>query len=486
MSDAAALQSRLNQFAASFSRAEIARKTGTSVMNVSRYLKGTRVPAEFCMALVREFGVNANWLLAGQGGPYVSDLATQHGQMAGNLLELVEAMSAVARMRLGSLAGKEHMKMLRGLNDALGTYERLRAKLNEQSRGVFTDVLREFEAALKAMDMARAGALRKAAEQVARLCDDDALATQLIGLRAHHAFLAGRTDEATELIRKRFAQSVADGTVSSEEQAQTTLRLIIVLHDAGRAAEALRIGRAFLALAGPEAEAFPSTAGVGVFCAHMLGGRGDVREALPLLERWLPLQEGRNRAVSQAAQVLLHLLAGLQTFDEALAAPGLPQPKHAHILGVACALEDAAAIRACMKFVDSPPGREVKERMLVPHYAPLLARALERRDRQTLRDFAARRRELSERPGAGMELNVYEAQLRRVLGDVEGAAKLARQCEEALQSRHDEALGVLLRSLHLRNRQLCGDAMARDKIAELVDRGCRVFRPWLEEPQSRL
>jgi hypothetical protein len=487
MTDAEALKSRLTEFSAPYSRAEIARKTGTSVMNVSRYLKGTRVPAEFCIALVREFGVNANWLLAGQGGPYVSDLATQHGQMAGNLLELVEAMSAVAKMRLGSLAGREHMKMLRGLNDALGTYERLRAKLNDQSRAVFGDVLRELEAALKAMDMARAGALRKAAEQVARLCDDDQLGVQLMNLQAHHAFLAGRADEATALIRKRFAQSVADGSVSSEEQAQTTLRLCVVLHDAGRISEALRIGRAFLALAGPEAEAFPSTAGVGVFCAHMLGSRGDVHEALPLLEQWLPLQQGRPRAVTQAAQVLMHLLAGLQTFDEALAAPGLPQPKHAHILGVACALEDLAAIRACMKFIDSPAGREVKERLTAPHYAPLLARALERRDRRTLDEFAARRRALAGRPGAELELDVYEAQLRRVLGEAKASARLTRECESALAARREpQAGGVLLHSLLLRNRQLLGDDGAREAIADLVKRGCLVFKPWLYGAQSPL
>lgn len=135
MHDAKALQSRLNEFARAYSRAEIARKTETSVVNVSRYLKGTRVPAEFCMALVRQFGVNANWLLAGQGSLFVSDLATQHGQMAGDLLELVEAMSAVAKMRLGSIAGRDHMKLLRQLNDSLGTYERLREKLNQQSKG---------------------------------------------------------------------------------------------------------------------------------------------------------------------------------------------------------------------------------------------------------------------------------------------------------------------------------------------------------------
>jgi transcriptional regulator with XRE-family HTH domain len=483
MEDAAALQSRLTQFATSHTRAEIARKTGTSVMNVGRYLKGTRVPAEFCMALVREFGVNANWLLAGQGGPFVSDLATQHGQMAGNLLELVEAMSAVAKMRLGSIAGQQHMKLLRQLNDSLGTYERLREKLNVQSRGILADVLRELQGALTAMDMARSGALRKAAEQVARLCDDAELASRLLALQAHHAYLAGRMDESLQLLRKRFVQSISDGRITSDEQAQGALRLVIVLHDSGRGSDALRVGRSFLALAGEEASRLPSIAGLGTFCGHIHSLQGNVPQALELLNHWLPFQEGRNRAVSQAGLVRAQLLGGLLTFEEALAAPGLEQPKQAHILTLACAVEDPVAIRACMRFLDSPEGREVKERTLVPRYGPLLARAIERADKATLRESAARARDSAGHPRQELEWMIYETQLLRLVGE---RAKAARQCakvEQAILKLEDPgSLDVALRVQHWRNRVLLGHEPgdARRQLGRCVAAGCRLFKPLLD------
>ena len=61
------LRARLQQLAQTHSQAELARKTGFPPANVHRFLKAGKVPADFCEALVREFGVNPAWLLAGEG-----------------------------------------------------------------------------------------------------------------------------------------------------------------------------------------------------------------------------------------------------------------------------------------------------------------------------------------------------------------------------------------------------------------------------------
>ena len=92
------LRARLQQLALTHSQAELARKTGFPPANVHRFLKGGKVPTDFCEALVREFGVNPAWLLAGEGTAYLADVTAGTERMAGNLLELVEAMSAVSSL----------------------------------------------------------------------------------------------------------------------------------------------------------------------------------------------------------------------------------------------------------------------------------------------------------------------------------------------------------------------------------------------------
>jgi hypothetical protein len=257
------------------------------------------------------------------------------------------------------------------------------------------------------------------------------------------------------------------------------MRLVVVLNDSGEIDEALRMGRGFLELAGPDAETLPSIAGIGAFCGHILTARGEVREALPVLDRWLPLQSGRQRAVSQAVLVRAQLLAGIITFEEALSAPGLPAPKHAHILGVACAMEDAGIIRACMKFVDSAEGHVVKERVLTPHVAPLIARCLERADRRVLREFDSVRKKLQERPGSELELDVIETQLFRLLGDRKrGVIVFNRIDKDIAKLPSPQVLDVGLRISHERNRIAFGkEGEAFKNLRRLLSDGCRLLAP---------
>jgi len=484
--DEDALRQRLNEFGKRITRAEIARKTGTSVMNVSRYLSGTRVPAAFCMALVREFGLNPNWLMAGEGAPFLSDLAGEHGQMAGNLLELVEAMSAVSRMKLGSLAGRDHMLLLRQLNEALGTYERLRAKLNDQGRGIMVDVLREFSGALDRMDMTRATALRKAAEQVARLCDDDALSRQLLVLQGHHSYLAGRMDESLALMRRRFGLALASGRIDNEETAMLALRITVVLNDSGHTDQARGMAEATLALGGNAEPPLQSVANTGVFLAYLKTGHGDVRGALELATRWAPLLQGRPREVAKASILRMQMLAGLLTPAEALQAPGLPQPKFVFIASFAALLEHAPSLQAAARFFESEPGREAAERTLVANFCGLFARALEKPGPTIMKEFAARRAGLGKTPAGALELDIYETLLLRLLGQTARAAKLAAKSQSEIETRA-ESRDLLLRVLHWRNLLTLGSPELRDhargKLAALIAQGCLGLRPILESAQ---
>src|SRR5688500_16600379 len=117
------IRQRLQSLAARFPQAELARRTGSAPANVHRYLPEGKVPAEFCGALVSEFGVNPTWLFTGQGNMLRSDVSKPVAEMGGDLLELVDTMNAVSRLRLGSIADGSEQKQIRELGDAMRTFD---------------------------------------------------------------------------------------------------------------------------------------------------------------------------------------------------------------------------------------------------------------------------------------------------------------------------------------------------------------------------
>jgi transcriptional regulator with XRE-family HTH domain len=243
------IRERLRQLVKTRSQSDLARKTNTLVSTVNRYLKSTKIPAEFCTAIINGLGVNPAWLMTGEGTPYLADVSAGTSEMATNLLELVEAMNQVARMKLGALTGQHHLKVLRELNDALERYEALRAVLNRRTKNVFRELLDNFKKALHEMDQARAGEIRKAAEQVSRLCDDPQLNVEFDSLQEFYEHVFGDQIRALELSRKVFVKSLAVSDVTMDkDHLALAINLIASLHRADRAREARRICRAALAL----------------------------------------------------------------------------------------------------------------------------------------------------------------------------------------------------------------------------------------------
>jgi transcriptional regulator with XRE-family HTH domain len=229
-----ALAARLAQLAQHWPQAEIARRTGASRNNVSRYLRGTRVPLDFGTALVEGLGINPGWLHSGEGAATLEGVSDATAQTAGDMLELVEAMSAVAQMRLGALAGRHHLRILRELNDALLRYEQLRERLNRQTAPVYRELLDHYERAVDDGDVDAAGSLQKALLQVRRLADDPELDARLLKLRAIHASEHGTPERGAKLMRQVFYGTLSQaGTVDEK-----------ALADASKTAQALlRIGR---------------------------------------------------------------------------------------------------------------------------------------------------------------------------------------------------------------------------------------------------
>lgn len=370
---AKAARDRLAEIASRWHQAEIARRTGTSRTNISRYLKGTRMPLDFGTALVEQFGVNPAWLLTGEGTPMLADVSGATEKAAGNLLALVEAMSAVAKMRLGALAGKHHLRVLRELNDALERYEGLRRKLNAQTDSVYRELLDHYETALRKGRVEQAESLRDALAQVRRLCDDVALDRRFHAWQAFHEQFFGRHELAVGFQRQVFRAALPDPADVSERTLFETANFALTLCGSGRFQEARAVCRAMMALAMEQ-----GLAGTAVFAleaAEALADAelGELARGMGVFSRALLSLSTELRKRLHGQNIKLQLYAGLVNYFSAIHLwPGDVQSPE--MLRFAVWLEDPKVLEhACATWI----GTGVKEhpRTLVAGYAVALHEA---------------------------------------------------------------------------------------------------------------
>ena len=71
------IRERLRQLVKTRSQSDLARKTNTLVSTVNRYLKATKIPGEFCAAVINGLGVNPAWLMTGEGTPFLADVSAK-------------------------------------------------------------------------------------------------------------------------------------------------------------------------------------------------------------------------------------------------------------------------------------------------------------------------------------------------------------------------------------------------------------------------
>lgn len=244
----ASMLTRLQELSKHYSQAEMARRVGCSRATVSRYFSGRAINIDFCVALVQEFGVNPLWLLVGQGTPFLADADSDNNKLGKNLLDLVQAMEAVAKQSLGALAGKDNRLILRQLDAALKSHDALSESLHSSSKPVFQGLLTELRGALLANKWARAQHLRKSALQVGRFCKEKDLWSRFHRLQGALDARLGHIEEALEHHRQAFASSLLGGPELRKEQATNGHNFVNVLERTGRIAEAHRVCRAVLAL----------------------------------------------------------------------------------------------------------------------------------------------------------------------------------------------------------------------------------------------
>lgn len=352
--DDAGIRERLHRLLNEHSQSDIARKTATGVAAVNRYVHGARIPAGFCASLVRGLGVNPAWLLMGEGSPYLSDVPEQTARLGENMLELVEAMSAVSKMLLGSLAGKSHLKVLRELNDALLAHERLRETMNQRSRPVFERIIKDLQSALDRLDLERAIELHKAATQVSRFCDDEALTRDFLRVSSFYEFQRKRSDRFLDYQRKLFLRSLPDGELFDARACEESRRIVVALTQMHRVKEAVQICRAIRALAGKRGRKWEAFSRLENTYGVLLAESGKLRRGLEMVERSLPRLDGMYRKVSEAALLRMLIWSGALTVVDAMNVGEPTDAKAQHFLTYATWLLEPKALRAAIAYATQP------------------------------------------------------------------------------------------------------------------------------------
>ncbi|MCK6440394.1 MAG: helix-turn-helix domain-containing protein [Planctomycetes bacterium] len=353
-----ALRARLAFIVSQSSRAEVARKTQTSRPNLTRYLRDARMPAAFMTQLVEKVGVNPAWLLTGDGMPFLSDVSAQTGTMAGDLLELVEAMNAVTEIRLGALAGGQHLKILRELSDALEKYEALKARMNAQSEAIFRQILDDLERALSRRELDQAEIMLKVADQVSRLCEDEVLHVRLLHARAWSHYQKDELREAIELARAVHLRSLRGKMLPDSEVMNNTANYLWGLREHGNVRNALPMSRAIVEFFDRDARNDPTFAYMQYQCGAFETETGNLLGGIALIERALPHVAPESRDECLIVLLRAQLWAGIITMRQAVSVPSAGPHRAFFLIQHALMTADPDDIECAAKsLIGSGPGQ---------------------------------------------------------------------------------------------------------------------------------
>lgn len=472
-----ALRARLQTVLNTHSQAEVARRTGHSLSNVNRYATGTRMPASFVAALVTELGINPAWLLTGKGEPHSADISGKAEERATDLLEIVQAMSAVTQMRLGSLTTRHHLKVLKELNEALNRHEALQARLNEHSRELFAQMMDDLSSALDNLDLDRAERLLDSARQVAKLCDDFELNYQFYGHQARIEFGKGRPEKAGELMRKQFLFAMMRTGRMAQRDLDNITRFALSVASQHRVQEGMRVMRSALALLAGEQLDWPGAAYTEFLIGHFTGLQGELHTGLAAMQRHFPrVGPEARRTICETYLANAMLYSGLIDVEGAIRFGGHSESKAKWIMDFCVVMEDLPGLERVTAYYDSPEIVPVKGQKGRTQASRAVLKALQGKAGEALAEWDEFRNTLKSEEVTQLHWRIVNEQLLRIAGDWPKALQEALQTQQRLEKLDPEiSIGLLFDARHLHGLLQCA-ANGHNPPTELAERA----RNWLK------
>ena len=360
---------RMRTVSDKYSQAEIARRTGTPVANVNRYLRGSRVPASFCAALAKEFSVNPAWLLLGEGMPWLSDISAGNARLAGDLLEVLEAMNAVSSMRIGAFAGAKGLQELRKLDDTIRTYHRMRKKLASFTDEVGKSIHTALQKANNDYNVESGIGLVRAAEQLLPLTDGRLLGEQIRMEVGQHELLRGRASRSLNIQRGLFYSQFGRADEFGEQQLGYAAGMSGRLRQAGRHLEALRVLRSAAILAGTSLSNTETWIQVQFEIGALWMMNGYLNHAHRYLHEYFPKidKSGQTRLSGYVARA--YMLGGILTVPGAIATfppdIGLAQHLARHALWTESKIDIDYVLTHCVGTSGNKLGEDLAESVML-------------------------------------------------------------------------------------------------------------------------
>ncbi len=488
------IRARLRELTATYPQAEIARKAGISKANVHRYLKRNRIPASLCAAIAEHLGVSATWLLCGRGTPLGAGAATGPAQaptpQATGLLELVESMNHAARLNLGALSGKQHLKAARQLSDALQRYEETRRKLSAGVAGVLRRVLEDWKAAYQRMHVEQCATLRESASQLMRLCDDHDLRIQFEATEAFHESAFGDEDKALPHHFRVVALSLFRSEGIDPQSVSRIATLVGMLDSQGRVQEGLNIGRAGLEFA--RGMPAPQQTQLNLCVGALMVEQGHLRKGLEQLRKAMANAPAgsRGRRFATVYWSLAQFWAGVMEFDDVRKTGVASWERGEYLMCMGLWLEDPRAMRIALGEYEAErsrtSGRGSTESITVRWGLQGLQKPAARIVAAATRELLLRQPPETALPIDRFTVEVYQAQVAWLCGRHTQAAQLveaAARSFDNLPAGHGPVL--LARSLYWRlvlrlvayGQPQARVRAARRYFATLVKRGYARFVP---------
>lgn len=469
---------RLRQLIERHTLTGLADRTGTPASNVHRYANGGRIPAEFCASLVRTLSVNPMWFLLGEGAPYLTDLREHSTTLASDLRDMVDAMNATSRLKLGTLSYRKDLGILRDLTLAASRHEELRAKLGEQVESVATGWLADFRRALDRRELDRAHDLRDALDRLLALTDDRQLHRTFERHCALFAYVEGRREDAVQLQRRNLLLDMAEGNTINEDVLREAFNLCVALSGLGRSLEGRNIAEAILALRGREAPDVPRTRMIRSILAMFELSLGNTERALALVSH----ANVRHTAPGQMQPQFLmgHVLMRTGAISVRGFLEGFPMgiPLAIEALRMALWREDIQEL----KFVLGRIGAEMFNgtQIFGPQAKWVLAALSGRKRRPAEEELSAHELRLAQTPVIGeAEVLVLRCQRARLQGD-RSARELVLQTEEQIAAIPSEVtLDHLVAGMHFRN--VLALAPRRPSLTPLAERARIAMRGYLDQ-----